>query len=227
MVIISTSTTPLHVSFFFFPPPLSPPPPPLSSPPSLVLPPPSSFPSPLSPLSLISPPPPPPPFPPLSPPPPPSSLPPSLPLSPPLPPFFSLPLLFPPTSPPPSPPPPPFSPSPFDGQYARLGAQGFYWTASESDPVSAWLYNFGQGGLSLNRHEPTVTKRTLPPPSVDGLGPQHRFQVEHSCQRTGDSALLVTLMVTLNPPSEVTSVRQAGGRVETGPSSQSTLAEQR
>ena len=114
-----------------------------------------------------------------------------------------------------------------DGQYARLGAQGFYWTASESDPVSAWLYNFGQGGLSLNRHEPTVTKRTLPPPSVDGLGPQHRFQVEHSCQRTGDSALLVTLMVTLNPPSEVTSVRQAGGTVETGPSSRSTLAEQR
>jgi hypothetical protein len=114
-----------------------------------------------------------------------------------------------------------------DGQYARLGAQGFYWTASESDPVSAWLYNFGQGGLSLNRHEPTVTKRTLPPPSVDGLGPQHRFQVEHSCQPTGDSALLVTLMVTLNPPSEVTSVRQAGGRVEIGPSSRSTLAEQR
>jgi uncharacterized protein (TIGR02145 family) len=39
-----------------------------------------------------------------------------------------------------------------DGQYARLEAHGFYWTASESDPVSAWLYNFGKGGLSLNRH---------------------------------------------------------------------------
>ena len=38
------------------------------------------------------------------------------------------------------------------GQYARLDAHGFYWTASESDPVSAWFYNFGQGGLSLNRH---------------------------------------------------------------------------
>jgi len=38
-----------------------------------------------------------------------------------------------------------------DGQYARLEAHGFYWTASESDPVSAWFYNFGQGGLSLNR----------------------------------------------------------------------------
>ena len=39
-----------------------------------------------------------------------------------------------------------------DGQYARLAAHGFYWTASESEPGSAWLYNFGQGGQSLNRH---------------------------------------------------------------------------
>jgi len=39
-----------------------------------------------------------------------------------------------------------------DGQYARLEAHGFYWTASESDPVGAWFYNFGQGELSLNRH---------------------------------------------------------------------------
>lgn len=39
-----------------------------------------------------------------------------------------------------------------DGQYARLEAHGFYWTTSENDPVSAWFYNFGQGGLSLNRH---------------------------------------------------------------------------
>jgi uncharacterized protein (TIGR02145 family) len=39
-----------------------------------------------------------------------------------------------------------------NGQYARLEAHGFYWTASESDPASAWLYNFGKGGSSLNRH---------------------------------------------------------------------------
>jgi uncharacterized protein (TIGR02145 family) len=39
-----------------------------------------------------------------------------------------------------------------EGQYARLDAHGLYWTASESDPNSAWFYNFGQGGLSLNRH---------------------------------------------------------------------------
>src|SRR5688500_11363420 len=38
-----------------------------------------------------------------------------------------------------------------DGQYARLEAHGFYWTASESDPASAWFYNFGQAGY-LNRH---------------------------------------------------------------------------
>lgn len=39
-----------------------------------------------------------------------------------------------------------------DGQYARLKAHGFYWTASESDPATAGFYNFGQGALSLNRH---------------------------------------------------------------------------
>lgn len=43
--------------------------------------------------------------------------------------------------------------NPDDGQYARLEAHGFYWTASESDPVRAWFYNFGRGGLSLNRQK--------------------------------------------------------------------------
>ena len=38
-----------------------------------------------------------------------------------------------------------------DGHYARLEAHGFYWTASESDSASAWLYNFGRA-LILNRH---------------------------------------------------------------------------
>src|SRR5207245_4013003 len=38
-----------------------------------------------------------------------------------------------------------------DGQYARLKAHGFYWTASESDPASGWFYNFGQGGRALHR----------------------------------------------------------------------------
>ena len=38
-----------------------------------------------------------------------------------------------------------------DGQYARLDAHGFYWTASEGDPDSAWFYNFGRGGQALHR----------------------------------------------------------------------------
>lgn len=38
------------------------------------------------------------------------------------------------------------------GEYARLEAHGFYWTASESDPTMAWFYNFGKGALFLNRH---------------------------------------------------------------------------
>ena len=39
-----------------------------------------------------------------------------------------------------------------DGQYARLDAHGFYWTASESSATTAWFYNFGSGDSSLNRH---------------------------------------------------------------------------
>jgi uncharacterized protein (TIGR02145 family) len=38
-----------------------------------------------------------------------------------------------------------------DGQYARLDAHGFYWTASESDSASGWFYNFGRGGQALHR----------------------------------------------------------------------------
>lgn len=38
-----------------------------------------------------------------------------------------------------------------DGEFARLEAHGFYWTASESDSATAWFYNFGQARF-LNRH---------------------------------------------------------------------------
>jgi uncharacterized protein (TIGR02145 family) len=38
-----------------------------------------------------------------------------------------------------------------DGQYARLEAHGFYWTASESNPASGWFYNFAGGGQALHR----------------------------------------------------------------------------
>jgi len=37
------------------------------------------------------------------------------------------------------------------GEYARLEAHGFYWTASEDGPTTAVFYNFGKGGLALHR----------------------------------------------------------------------------
>ena len=39
----------------------------------------------------------------------------------------------------------------FNGQYARLEAHGFYWTASDNDSRSAPYYNFGQNGQALHR----------------------------------------------------------------------------
>jgi uncharacterized protein (TIGR02145 family) len=38
-----------------------------------------------------------------------------------------------------------------DGQYGRLEAHGFYWTASESGAASACFYNFARGGRALHR----------------------------------------------------------------------------
>jgi uncharacterized protein (TIGR02145 family) len=38
-----------------------------------------------------------------------------------------------------------------DGQYARLEAHGFYWTASEKDSANAPFYNFGRGRPALFR----------------------------------------------------------------------------
>ena len=38
-----------------------------------------------------------------------------------------------------------------DGKYERLGAHGIYWTASENDPITAPLYNFGKGSRALYR----------------------------------------------------------------------------
>ncbi|HZS47415.1 MAG TPA: FISUMP domain-containing protein [Blastocatellia bacterium] len=40
-----------------------------------------------------------------------------------------------------------------DGEFARLCAHGFYWTASESDPATAVFYNFGHGNLALYRQD--------------------------------------------------------------------------
>jgi len=36
-----------------------------------------------------------------------------------------------------------------EGQYSRLEAHGFYWTATENDSATAWFYNFGKGSQAL------------------------------------------------------------------------------
>jgi len=37
-------------------------------------------------------------------------------------------------------------------EYARIEAHGFYWTATETDAATAWLYNLGKNGKMVNRH---------------------------------------------------------------------------
>lgn len=39
------------------------------------------------------------------------------------------------------------------GQYARLNGHGFYWTTTEIDAQTAWVYNFGAGGKALHRQD--------------------------------------------------------------------------
>lgn len=36
------------------------------------------------------------------------------------------------------------------GKYARLNAHGFYWTTTEIDAKTAWIFNFGAGGKALH-----------------------------------------------------------------------------
>lgn len=43
------------------------------------------------------------------------------------------------------------------GSYARAGAHGFYWTATESTTTLAWMYNFGNNSGRLYRH-PDIEK---------------------------------------------------------------------
>jgi uncharacterized protein (TIGR02145 family) len=48
-----------------------------------------------------------------------------------------------------------------DGQYARLEAHGFYWTASENNAASAWFYNFGKGRPALYRQSEGEKQRAF------------------------------------------------------------------
>lgn len=48
-----------------------------------------------------------------------------------------------------------------DGQYARLEAHGFYWTATEIDAGNAWFYNFAHGQMSLFRQDGSEKQRAF------------------------------------------------------------------
>jgi uncharacterized protein (TIGR02145 family) len=37
------------------------------------------------------------------------------------------------------------------GEYSRVEAHGFYWTASDNDSATAPFYNFGKNGGALHR----------------------------------------------------------------------------
>ena len=47
------------------------------------------------------------------------------------------------------------------GQYARLDAHGFYWTASENDAATAPYYNFGKGSGTLYRQSDGEKERAF------------------------------------------------------------------
>jgi len=48
-----------------------------------------------------------------------------------------------------------------DGQYARLEAHGFYWTATAVDPATAVFYNFGKNGGALHRQSQGETRMAI------------------------------------------------------------------
>jgi uncharacterized protein (TIGR02145 family) len=39
------------------------------------------------------------------------------------------------------------------GEYQRLDAHGFYWSATKTGAGHAWFYNFGKGAQAFGRHE--------------------------------------------------------------------------
>jgi uncharacterized protein (TIGR02145 family) len=47
------------------------------------------------------------------------------------------------------------------GEFLRLEAHGFYWSATETGPDRAWFYNFGKGAQSFGRHEDGEKLRAL------------------------------------------------------------------
>ena len=61
--------------------------------------------------------------------------------------------------------------TPEDAKYSRLEEHGFYWSGSETNPGTAWFYNFGRGGQSLNRHSQGAKEMAVSVRCVKGDGP--------------------------------------------------------
>jgi len=48
-----------------------------------------------------------------------------------------------------------------EGQYSRLEAHGFYWSATENDSATAWFYNFAKGSQSLFQQDGGEKRRAF------------------------------------------------------------------
>ena len=57
-----------------------------------------------------------------------------------------------------------------DGQYARLDAHGFYWTATEGDSSTAWFYNFAKGSRALYQQDGGEKLRAFSVRCVKSIG---------------------------------------------------------
>jgi uncharacterized protein (TIGR02145 family) len=57
-----------------------------------------------------------------------------------------------------------------DGQYARLYAHGFYWTATEIDSSTAWFYNFAKGRQALYQQDAGEKTRVFSVRCIKSLG---------------------------------------------------------
>ena len=47
------------------------------------------------------------------------------------------------------------------GEYRRMEAHGFFWTATASDSTHAWLYNLGKNAQFVNRHSDSEKSRAV------------------------------------------------------------------
>jgi hypothetical protein len=62
-----------------------------------------------------------------------------------------------------------------NGEFARLEAHGFYWTATEDGPANAVFYNFAKGKLSLFRQSEGEKPRAFSVWCVAECGARHSW----------------------------------------------------